>query len=126
MHFSWMLLIPGVTHATVHVATLLLVAALLLVVAVTGRLALGHGDSAVMPAAKFSLKGIIELVLEFVVGLADMVIGEEGHKFVPMFSAIFLFVFVTNMIGLIPGMTPATDNINTTLALGLFSFVCYN
>ena len=30
------------------------------------------------------------------------------------------------MVGLIPGMTPATDNINTTLALGLFTFGVYN
>jgi F-type H+-transporting ATPase subunit a len=126
MHFSWLQLIPGVTHGTIHVATLMLCGVVLLVIAVTGRLALGHGEAAIVPAAKFSLKGCIELVLEFIVGLADMVIGEEGHHFVPMFAAIFLFVFTVNMIGLLPGISPATDDINTTLALGLFSFVCYN
>jgi len=126
MHWSWMLLVPGVTHETVHVATLVMCAAVLLVIAVAGRLALGHGEAAVMPAAKFSLKGMIELVLEFIVGMSDMVIGEEGHHFVPMFAAIFLYVFTVNMIGLLPGLTPSTDNINTTLSLGLFSFVCYN
>jgi F-type H+-transporting ATPase subunit a len=95
--------------------------------AFAGRAVLGSGDSAVMPASKFSLKGLVEIFLEFIVGLTDMVIGEhEGRKFVPMFSAIFLFVWVQNLTALLPGMTPATDNINTTLALGLFSFVAYN
>lgn len=119
-------LVPGVNGSNVHVATAAAVGGLLIVGALAGRAALGTGDAAVQPASKFSLKGIYELVLEFIVGIADMVIGEEGRKYVPMFAAIFFFVWVNNLVGLIPGMTPATDNINTTLALGIFSFVMYN
>lgn len=128
VHFNWMQLASeyGVTHENTHVATGIAVGSLLIVGAVAGRVALGSGEKAVAPAAKFSLKGIFELLLEFIVGLADMVIGEEGRKFVPMFASIFLFVWLNNMVGLIPGMTPATDNINTTLALGIFTFVAYN
>ncbi len=119
-------MIPGVGHEGVHVATAVAVGGALIVIAGLGRLALGSGDTAVMPASKFSLKGVIELILEFIVGLTDMVVGEEGRKFVPMFAAVFLFVWVQNLAGLFPGMTPSTDNINTTLALGLFSFAMYN
>jgi F-type H+-transporting ATPase subunit a len=125
-HFNWLQLVPGVTHDNVHVATAAAVGGLLVVGAVAGRMALGNGEAAVAPAGRFSLKGIYEMILEFIVGIADMVIGEEGRKFVPMFAAIFLFVWVNNLIGLVPGMTPATDNINTTLALGIFSFVASN
>lgn len=125
-HFNWMQLVPGVTHDSVHVATGLAVGSLIVVGAVAGRLALGSGEAAISPASKFSLKGIYELILEFIVGLSDMVIGEDGRKFVPMFASIFFFVWVNNLVGLIPGMTPATDNINTTLALGIFSFIVYN
>jgi F-type H+-transporting ATPase subunit a len=121
-----MQLVPGVTHETIHVATGLVVGSLLVVGAIAGRMALGSGETAVMPASRFSLKGVYELLLEFIVGLTEMVIGEEGRKFVPMFAAIFLFVWIHNIVGLFPGMTPATDNINTTLALGLFAFVVYN
>ena len=120
------MLAPGVTHDNVHVATAGAVGGLLVVTAIAGRVALGSGDAAVVPASKFSLKGIIETVLEFIVGMVDMVVGEEGRKFVPMFAAIFFYVWVQNLIGLIPGMTPATDNLNTTLAVGIFSFVVYN
>ena len=120
------MLVPGVTHDNVHVATATAVGGLLVVTAFAGRAVLGTGDVAVAPASRFSLKGILETVLEFIVGMVDMVIGEDGRRFVPMFAAIFMFVWVQNLIGLIPGMTPATDNINTTLAVGLFSFFVYN
>jgi F-type H+-transporting ATPase subunit a len=122
-----MQMVPGVTHDNVHVATAAAVGTVLVGTAVVGRMALGSGARATAPAERFGIKGFVEAVLEFIVGIADTVIGEqEGRKFVPMFAAIFLFVWINNLIGLIPGMTPATDNINTTLALGLFIFVMYN
>jgi len=125
-HFNWLMLVPGVTHDNVHVATAAAVGGVLIATAFAGRAVLGTGDAAVAPASRFSLKGIMETILEFIVGIVDMVIGEDGRKYVPMFAAIFMFVWVQNLVGLIPGMTPATDNINTTLAVGIFSFLVYN
>ena len=93
-------LVPGVTHENVHVATGVAVGSLLLVARSRAEWLSVQVKREVAPAAKFSLKGVIELILEFIVGLADMVIGEEGRKFVPMFAAIFLFVWVNNLVGL--------------------------
>lgn len=126
VHFNWTQLIPGVTHETVHVATAVVSAGALTTVALLGRLALGSGEQAVTPAGRFSLKGLFEVITEFIVGLSDMVIGEHGRKFVPMFAAIFFFIWGCNLMGILPGMSAATDNINTTLALGLCSFLVYN
>ncbi len=120
------MLVPGVTHDNVHVATATAVGGILVATAFAGRAVLGSGDAAVAPASRFGLKGFIESILEFIVGIVDMVIGEDGRKYVPMFASIFFFVWVQNLVGLIPGMTPATDNINTTLAVGIFSFLVYN
>ncbi len=125
-HFNWLQLVPGITHDSVHVATSVAVGGVLVAGAIIGKMALGTGEQAIAPASRFSLKGIFELIIEFIVGICDMVIGEEGRKFVPMFAAIFFFVWINNLVGLLPGMTPATDNINTTLALGIFSFLAYN
>lgn len=125
-HFNWIQLLPGVNHDNLHIATGLIIGLLLIVLAVLGRIALGTGEKAIAPASKFSLKGVVESVLEFVIGLAELVIGEQGRKFVPMFAAIFFYILINNLIGLIPGLTPATDNLNTTIAIGLFSFVIYN
>jgi F-type H+-transporting ATPase subunit a len=126
VHFNWTQLIPSVGHDHVHIATAAVSGGLLAGLALVGKLALGSGDKAVTPAGTFSIKGVFELITEFIVGMVDMVIGEHGRKYVPYFAAIFFYIWVNNILGLIPGMTPATDNINTTLAIGLFSFVVYN
>ncbi len=137
-HFNWTQLIPGVspdidpvTHAALgvdytHVATALIAGSLLIVFSLLARASLGSGEAAIVPASKFSIKGFFEIFTEAIASISDMVIGKEGRKFVPMFATIFLYIWFNNLVGLLPGMTPATDNINTTVAVGLFSFIAYN
>lgn len=126
MSFNWTQLIPGVGHEYAHVATAAIATGTLLVAGVAAKVSLGKGDAAVVPASKFSLRGIFELITEFIISLSDSIIGHHGRKFVPMFASIFTFVLFNNLMGVIPGMTPATENINTTIAIGLFSFIIYN
>ncbi len=49
--------------------------------------------------------------------------GPEGRFFFPFIATVFLFVLVSNLIGLIPGMFSPTANLNTTLALALCTFI---
>lgn len=126
VHFNWTQLVPGVGHDTIHVATMAVASAMLIGLSVLGRAALGSGEAAITPAKGFSIKGIFEALVGFIVSLTEMVVGKEGIQFVPLFTTIFFFVFFNNFLGLIPGMTPATENVNTTIAIGLFSFVAYN
>ena len=121
VHFNWTQLV--VEHNMIHVATAAVATSLIILLSLSARLALGHGETAVAPAIRFSLKGVIEVILEFIVTLTDMVVGEKGRRFVPLFASLFLFVFINNILGLVPGMTPATDNVNTTLAVGIFHFL---
>src|SRR6266478_2663733 len=58
--------------------------------------------------------------------LAEGIIGHDAPKYVPLFGSLFLFILVANLVGLLPGFTPPTDNFNITLALGAISFVAYN
>lgn len=126
VHFNWTQLISVIGHHYVHVATLLVGAIVLLVLGFFARISIGTGVAAITPAKTFGLKAAFEAIIDFIVSVSDLVIGEEGRGYVPMFSSIFLFIFVNNFLGLLPGMTPATDNINTTLALGIFVFFIYN
>lgn len=125
-HFNWTQIIPGVGHHYMHVATLAIVVLLLTVLSFVAKSALGKGEQAVMPEGHLSVKGFFEVITEFIVGLSDSIVGEDGRRFAPMFATIFLFILINNLVGLIPGMTPATDNLNTTLAIGAFVFVAYN
>jgi F-type H+-transporting ATPase subunit a len=119
-------LIPGVGHEYAHVATAGIVTAGLAVVTVLARRSLGEGAQTTVPAKSLSIRGFFEVITEFIVGLVDMVIGHHGRAFVPMFAAVFTFVLVNNLVGVLPGMTPATENLNTTLAMGAFMFLAYN
>lgn len=125
-HFTWTQIIPGVGHHYAHVATLFLVTVLITVMGMIARVSLGNGETAVIPTGKFSLRGIFELFTEYIGGLAEQIIGHHGRVFAPYFASIFTFILLNNLVGLIPGMTPATDNFNTTFAFGIFSFLAYN
>ncbi len=126
MHFSWMQMIPGVNHYNVHVATAVVVTFGLIVFSCLGRISLGKGEEAVIPSGKLSIKGFFEALTEFNVAISEMVLGKEGRIYVPLFASVFTFILFNNLVGLLPGMIPATDNFNTTFAVGLFSFFVYN
>jgi F-type H+-transporting ATPase subunit a len=126
VHFNWTQLIPAVGHHYVHVATAVVAGVLLLTFAIVGRLVLGHGATSVTPSPRFGIKGVFEGLVEFVTAMSDLVLGDAGRKFVPMFASLFFTIFFMNLFGLMPGWTPATDNMNTTLAMGIFMFLVYN
>lgn len=44
---------------------------------------------------------------------------EEGHRFVPFFCTLFIFIAVSNLIGLVPSFSAVTGNISVTAALAL-------
>jgi len=71
-------------------------------------------------------QNIFELL---VVGIYDMcinIMGEEGKPYFPLIFAIGVYVFFSNIMGLIPGFESPTANLNTTLAPALIVFFTYN
>lgn len=127
MAFALTSLIPGVGYEYAHVATASIVTIGLSVAGVVARkqlLSLGSDGST--PAGTIGLKAAFEGVTELAQGLADIVLGKEGRKYVPFFASVFMYVFVNNLVGMIPGMTPATENMNTSFAMGVIMFLVYN
>lgn len=59
---------------------------------------------------------------EFTVG----VVGEKGRTIFPLLGGIFLYIFTSNLLGLVPGCDAPTANINTNAAMALFVFCYYN
>lgn len=59
-------------------------------------------------------------------GFADMAkeaLGEDGSKFTPLIITIFLFVLLSNWLGIIPGLKSPTEDLNTCLGLGTMVFI---
>ena len=125
--FMWYEILPSALKVLPqHTATALLVTVLLIVLALLGRRSLRRAPAPVVPEAKLSLGNLLELSVELVMGLVDGIIGRKGRKFVPLFGSFFIFILTANLMGLIPGFSPPTSNINTTLGLGIVSFLAYN
>jgi F-type H+-transporting ATPase subunit a len=125
-HFNWVLLLPGVNHENIHIATALIIAAVITLLAIIANISIRKSGNKLKPADKLSVRGFFEVITEILISISDMVIGERGRKYVPMYASIFIYVLFSNLIGLLPGWTASTDNLNTTLAVGLFSYVVYN
>jgi F-type H+-transporting ATPase subunit a len=62
---------------------------------------------------------LAESLRNFTVGI----IGPGGEKHIPLVGTIFLYILLSNLIGLIPGFHSPTSNVTNTLALGLIVFV---
>ena len=67
----------------------------------------------------------VEYVYTFVRGMLDDNVGPEGRRYAPLIFAIFMFVLVCNLLGLIPwvGAFTPTSHISVTLGLALLVFI---
>ncbi len=73
------------------------------------------------------VQNILEAFLEGVLSMGRDVIGAElARKYLPLVATIGLLVFVSNLIGIIPGFYAPTSNINMTIVLALTVFIFYN
>lgn len=49
--------------------------------------------------------------------------GEDGRRFFPILATVFIYIFVSNLIGLMPGLFPPTASLNTTLSIAIPIFI---
>lgn len=124
--FSWLSLIPGVNQLPDHTATAGLVAIGLLGTAYVARRQIAASADAAIPDGNFSARTIVEVFVQGMRQLCVDIIGPGAEKYAPLYGAFFIFVLCSNLLGLIPGFSPPTGNVNTTLGLGLTSFVMFN
>jgi F-type H+-transporting ATPase subunit a len=72
-------------------------------------------------------QNVMEAYLGGVISMGKDVIGEElARKYLPLVATVGIFIFISNVIGIIPGFESPTSNINVTLPLALVVFVYYN
>lgn len=129
--FTWISQVPGLDHFPNHVAMTILVGGVLAVSTFVASAQLkgvmAKPDGGLIPEPKINFRNFFEIIAEKLYGLTSSVIGHHNApKYFPIIGTLFLFIFASNMVGLIPGVLPSTEDLNTTLALGLFVFVYYN
>ena len=65
---------------------------------------------------------LAELLIGSFKDIAKEGLGEDWDKFFPLIITLFLFVLLSNWLGVIPGLKSPTADLNTCLGLGLMVF----
>src|SRR5258705_449678 len=72
------------------------------------------------------LQNFLEVVLEQFQQMIDDVMGHEGRRYLPLIATLGLFILTSNLMGLVPGLTGVTSNLNTNAACALVVFIAYH
>jgi len=72
------------------------------------------------------LQSIIEVIYEFFDSQTNELFGEQKNRWLPFVLALFCFILICNLLGMVPGVYPITANINVTAALAIAVFLAYH
>jgi len=90
------------------------------VLVIVGGMLLATARGSLVPGRAQS---VVETSYEFVADMLRQSAGESGMKFFPLVFALFSFVLVLNMFGMIPGLFAVTSHIIVTVFLALLVFL---
>jgi len=102
---------------TIYMAILSSVIVLVIAIAATRSLK-------VVPTGR--LQNMIEILVEGLLEQIDNNIGPKGRQVAPLVITLFIFLLVANWVGLIPGLTSPTSDINCNLGLALMIILVVN
>ena len=104
----------------------LLAVSLLILASFAVRRRVAGSDGGVVPDEGISIRNVFEVLVEGLGSLAKTTMGADWRKYFPVVGTIFVFIAVSNVMGLIPGLQGATSSVNTGAAWAIISFVVYN
>lgn len=126
---SWLQSLPGLPteQEFLHVnAAVFVFVAILIFAVIANRALAGKLEQNIIPKKKFGIVAFTDALVEALVGLCVGTLGPRGIQYLPFIGSIFLFVLVSNLLGLLPLASAPTSSVNTTFALGIATFVYYN
>lgn len=109
------------------------VCAVLCLCAVAVKISLSRGDQLIPKDP--SEMGVIDWIRNFFEGVTGAMLElvdslmphhHQGRHYMWLIAPIFLYILIGNLMGLVPGLLPPTDNVNTNLAVAITVFLGYN
>ena len=121
--FTWLSYLPFIGGLPHQVSGALFVLLLLTLLSYLGfrKMALQTATD-VVPSGRLTLRNFFELFTEMILQFLDDIIGHRGREFLPLIGTLGFFILFSNLLGLVPGFLPPTDNLNTTVACALVVF----
>ena len=75
-----------------------------------------------LKAVPTGLQNFFELIVDFVQDLAEPLLGRHTASFFPLFFYLFIFIFFSNLMGLIPGCVSPTSRVDVNVGMALIVF----
>src|SRR5277367_1746360 len=72
------------------------------------------------------IQQVAEMIHGFVSGQADSIIGHGSQQFVMFTTVVLLFVLLSNLLGMVPGLIAPTSVATVPLALALVCWIYYH
>lgn len=116
-----------ITHIPAHTLALVFGSLIIISSGVYYRYKTASVKNVVVPDKGITIRNLIESLGQMMYNTAKTVMGEETtKKYYSYVIFCFFFILINNLIGIIPGSMSPNQNLNTTLALGLFTFFYFN
>lgn len=90
------------------------------------RRKLAGPDGGVIPDEGLTVRNMVEVIVEWLAGLAKTTMGDQWRRYFPVVGTMFFFILISNLMNLVPGALGATIDINTPAAWAVISFAVYN
>jgi len=131
--FTWMSTLPflqgeGMARY-IPFAHSCLAALIILTLAWLARVALMRvpsGRDGLVPDGTLTVRNGFELFTEAILDMCRGMLGKDAERYFPLIAALFLYIFVSNILGIFPGFLPPTDQLNTNIPMALVVFLVYN
>ena len=120
--FTWLehgIQVPWIVSSSLFTIALLVIGGL------SVRRAVANGGG-ILPEEGLSIRNVLEVLIEFLMDLGETTMGEHARKYFPVVGTIFLFVLISNLMGLVPGLAGSTADVNVTVGWAIISFGVYN
>jgi F-type H+-transporting ATPase subunit a len=145
-HWTWFHLIPGISDGSAvpalgadaaHIAhvfpTAWFVVGLLSIFALIANRGLAAarargGTLQYVPADTLSVRNLFEIFTEGMINLIESVLGSRkmALAYLPLMGTLFIYILVSNLLGVVPGFLPPTSDISNNAAMALVVFFTFN
>ncbi|MBI2027389.1 MAG: F0F1 ATP synthase subunit A [Deltaproteobacteria bacterium] len=126
--FTWFDLIPGWSslHIPWWITMTVFVCMILIFLSVCASTAARFTEVKLLPDKGVSFRNFVEILVSSLLSFVESILGHQARKYLSLVGGLFLFIFVSNLLGLIPGFLPPTSHLTVNFGCALVVFFYYN
>lgn len=110
-----------------HVVFAAVVLLIIVVLAAIARRAYSTREGELVPEDHFTVRNFFEGIFDVLYNMMENMMGRKyARQFFPLIGSLGIYILLSNLMGLLPGLMAPTSNLNTNLACGVVVFVFYN